>query len=354
MKKLIPVLVLLVLFLSCNKQDNSGQRGYSSKTDTQQYAQIIKDDSNVKKYALVIGNGNYTGISKLKNPVNDANDISAALQRLGFIVDKVTDAGLEKMENAIQTFKNRLSVTQESYGFLFYAGHGVQAAGENYLIPVDANIQSEASLRLRTVSVQSMLDELNKAGNILNIVVLDACRDNPFGWARSGSRGLTTLANPPADSIIVYATSAGSVAGDGDGKNGLFTSHFLPNLETPGLEVNEVFRRTMGDVAQGSGNQQRPAVYNQFPGLAYLGSRPVENMQTTTPVSQPVPAAVVTAEQQAAAHSSVPAIEQKETIHSGAVSDNVVNAEVRTITTESPVVKEPEEKTNNLEGQLLK
>jgi hypothetical protein len=151
---------------------------------------------------------------------------------------------------------------------------------------VDADIRSESYLGDRAVSVQAMLDEINRAGNELNIVVLDACRDNPFSWSRSGSRGLQVVGNQPADSIIVYATAAGATAADGEGRNGLFTSQLLKNLKTPELEVTEVFRRTMGDVARTSGNKQRPAVYNQFPGIAYLGSRP--SIQTTQPV-QPQP-----------------------------------------------------------------
>jgi len=268
------MLLLSFTVFSCIKQGESSQRG-AGRQGNVQYTVVARENTNIQKYALVIGNSNYANISKLKNPVNDANDVSAVLQRLGFTVDKILNGSLEQMEKGIHTLKNRLGVSEDSYGFIFYAGHGVQSNGENYLIPVDANIQNETSLRLRAVSVQVMLDELNSASNILNIVVLDACRDNPFGWARSSSRGLTVLANPPSDSIIVYATSAGSVASDGEGRNGLFTSHFLPNLETGGLDANEVFRRTMGDVARASNNQQRPAIYNQFPGIAYLGSYPI-------------------------------------------------------------------------------
>jgi hypothetical protein len=240
-----------------------------------------------QKFALVIGNGAYTNITKLNNPVNDANDMAAALTGLGFTVDKVTNGSLEQMESAVLRLKARLSASRNTYGFLFYAGHGVQSNGENYLIPVNANIQTENSLRRQAISVQEMLDELNDARNELNIVVLDACRDNPFPWKRSGSRGLQVVGNQPSDSIIVFATSAGSTAADGAGSNGLFTSHLLNNLKKPGLEVTEVFRLTMGDVASSSGNQQRPAIYNQFTGLAYLGSRPA-------PVTQPAPAVTVT------------------------------------------------------------
>jgi hypothetical protein len=235
-----------------------------------------------QKYALVIGNGNYTNTTRLNNPVNDANDIATTLQNLGFTVDKVLNGTQEQMINAIIRLKNRLSVSRNAYGFVFYAGHGIQSNGENYLIPVDANIPTENFLRNRTVSVQEMLDELNDAGNELNLVILDACRDNPFSWRRGGSRGLSVVGQQPADSIIVYATAAGSTASDGNGRNGLFTSQLLNNLRTPGLEVTEMFRRTGADVSRVSNGQQRPAVYNQFYGTAYLGTR------LTTTV-QPIP-----------------------------------------------------------------
>jgi hypothetical protein len=254
-----------------------------------------------QKYAVVIGNGAYTLVTKLNNPVNDANDMNTVLIGLGFQVDLVINGSRRQMERAVERLKNRLSLDRNSYGFLFYAGHGVQSNGENFLIPIDADIRSESYLRDRAVSVQAMLDELNNAENELNIVILDACRDNPFGWSRSGSRGLALMGNQPADSIIVYATSAGSVASDGSGRNGLFTGHLLNNLKIPGLEVTEIFRRTMSDVIQASRNQQRPAVYNQFPGIAYLSGLPESSgpavrqtdMKETAPTQTPVPAAPV-------------------------------------------------------------
>jgi len=252
-----------------------------------------QDVSAPQKFALVIGNGAYTSISRLSNPVNDADDMAAVLQDLGFSVEKILNGSLDEMESAVTSFKNRLSLSRNSYGFFFYAGHGVQSNGENYLIPVDASIQSEGNLRVRTVSVQAMLDDLNDAGNELNIIVLDACRDNPFGWSRSGNRGLAMVAKQPADSIVVYATSAGSTSADGTGRNGLFTGHLLENLKIPGIEVNEVFRRTMGDVARNSDNQQRPAIYSQFSEIAYLGSYPDEYTyiptQTYNPPGQTTP-----------------------------------------------------------------
>jgi len=227
-----------------------------------------------QKYALVIGNGAYTDLTRLTNPINDANDMTSVLSELGFTVEKIINGNLEQMESAVIRLKDRLSVDNNTYGFFFYAGHGVQSGGENFLIPVDANIPGENYLRNRAVSVQTVLDDLNDANNSLNVVVLDACRDNPFGWSRSGTRGLAMVSRQPADSIIIYATSAGQRASDGIGRNGLFTSQLLANLLTPGLEVGEVFKRTGADVAEVSNRQQIPAIYNQFFGTAYLGEAP--------------------------------------------------------------------------------
>ena len=126
------------------------------------------------KFALVIGNENYIDITKLNNPVNDANDIANVLEDLGFTVDKVLNGSLNQMEEAVIRLKDRLSASGDSYGFFFYSGHGVQSVGENYLLPVDANIPGENFLHNRALSMQAVLDALNSAANTLNIVILDA------------------------------------------------------------------------------------------------------------------------------------------------------------------------------------
>jgi formylglycine-generating enzyme required for sulfatase activity len=240
-----------------------------------------------EKYALVIGNGAYTAITKLNNPVNDANDMQAALEGLGFQVDLVINGTLTRMEDAVIRLRNRLSQGKGAYGFFYYAGHGVQSGGNNYLIPVDANIRSESLLRERALGVQMVLDEMGASGNALNLVVLDACRDNPFSWARSGGRGLTVVGGQPPGSIIVYATSAGSTAADGAGRNGLFTSHLLRHLRTPGLPVQEIFNRTGESVSEASGGVQIPAIYSQFFRTAYLGARPAPAQSVPPPVDAP-------------------------------------------------------------------
>ena len=245
-----------------------------------------------EKFALVIGNGNYIDVTKLNNPVNDANDMANTLKELGFTVVMLLDGSLNQMEEAVIMLQSRLNESKDSYGFFFFSGHGVQSHGVNYLLPVDAEIPSESFLHNRALSMQAVLDALNDAGNKLNIVVLDACRDNPFSWSRfadsppvtrqptenadtpwltrSISGGHSSIIRQPAGSIVVYATSAGDVASDGLGNNGLFTSALLKNMIIPGLDVNEIFRRTGADVWQVSNGQQIPAIYNQFFDTAYL------------------------------------------------------------------------------------
>jgi len=150
-----------------------------------QTAEAAAPKTAPQKYALVIGNGSYTNLTPLTNPVNDANDISAVLEYLGFTVEKLLNGNLEQMEDAVLRLKDRLSAADNGYGFFFYAGHGVQSGGENFLIPVNANIPGENFLRNRAMSIQQVLDDLNDAKNSLNVVVLDACRDNPLAGAEA-------------------------------------------------------------------------------------------------------------------------------------------------------------------------
>ncbi|MCL2801746.1 MAG: caspase family protein [Treponema sp.] len=256
---------------------------------------FAQQNDTPQKFALVIGNSNYTGISRLANPVNDANDMEAALRSLGFTVDKVLNGNLEQMETAVLNFRRRLGGSRNTYGFFFFAGHGVQSNGENYLIPVTAdNIRTETHLRDRAVSLQFVLDSMNEAGNELNMVVLDACRDNPFGWARSGSRGLGVVSRAPTGTIVMYATGANSTADDGSGRNGLFTGHLLTNLRTPGLSVFDVFDRTMGDVIRNTNGRQHPELSLRFAGAtsAFLGARPAPPVPVAVaPTPAPAPAA---------------------------------------------------------------
>lgn len=225
-----------------------------------------------QRHALVIGNGSYAELPKLANPANDAVDMAASLKNLGFDTELLVDADLGSMEDAVVRLGNRLGSSSGSTGFFYYAGHGVQYGGVNYLIPADARIPGESFLKTKALAAQTVLDVLQGCKNGLNVIVLDACRDNPFGWSRSGSRGLSVVGTQPTGSILVYATSAGSVAQDGSGRNGVFTGELLKQLATPGLEIKEVFNRTGAGVQAITGGKQTPAIYSQFFGQAFLGT----------------------------------------------------------------------------------
>ena len=175
------------------------------------------------------------------------------------------------MNEGVRKLARKLNGQRNSYGFFYYSGHGLQYNGENYLLPVDGDLGSEADLPYEALHAQRVLDQLQEAGNELNMVVLDACRDTPYGWSKSGGKGLSVLSRQPPGSIVMYATSAGKTASDGSGRNGTFTGELLKNLRTPGLEVSEVFRRTGLEVSRVSNNEQIPAMYLQFFGTAYLG-----------------------------------------------------------------------------------
>jgi len=245
-----------------------------------------------KRVALVLGNGDYQATTKLINPVNDAADIGEMLAGLGFDVEVRIDADLDTMEKAVLRFGNKLAGSTDSVGFFYYAGHGVQSNGENYLIPVDARLSAESMLRTRAIPLQFVLDSIGEAGNKLNIIVLDACRDNPFSWARSSTRGLAVVGVQPAASIVVYSTSAGKVAQDGTGRNGTFTEELLRHLPSPGLDIMEVLRRTGQDVQAKTASAQIPAIYSQFfgvlqlvPGEAPAMAGPTAPMETSVKAS---------------------------------------------------------------------
>ena len=182
------------------------------------------------RVALVIGNAAYEE-APLKNPVNDARAMTAALRHLGFEVIAVEEASHHKMQEAVMQFAEQLGAGDT--GLFYYAGHGIQVNGSNYLIPLGAKIKSELSTRFEAIEVGDVLDAMENAGNKLNFVILDACRNNPFERRLRGqSRGLAAI-DAAAGTLIAYATAPGSVAADGDGANGLYTES-LPMRPHPG------------------------------------------------------------------------------------------------------------------------
>ncbi len=223
------------------------------------------------RYALIIGNSEYADFGSLQEqPVNDAADISASLKQLGFEVTTLQNASLRDMKNATRVFRSRLHDDAEAVGLFYYAGHGLQHDGENYLIPSDAVIPDAVELEYEGYKVSYLMDQISAAGNQLNMVILDACRDFPAAWTRSVSRGLTVVGNRPAGSLIMFATSEGDVADNGSGRNGLFTSVLLEHLQTTGIDVEEVFERTAAGVQEKSNGKQIPEVYDKFTGDVYL------------------------------------------------------------------------------------
>jgi len=218
----------------------------------------------MNRFALLIGNANYAKLPKLKNSANDATDMADVLKNLGWDVTLLVNADLPKMEDEVIRLGSRVASSPNSVGLFYFAGHGVQSNGINYLIPADADIPGESFLKTKSLAAQSVLDELQKARNNLNIVILDACRDNPFGWSRSGSRGLSVVSSQPPGSIIVFATAAGSVAREGSGRNGVFTAELLKNLRIPGLEIGDILNRTCSAVQETTHGEQNPAIYSQF------------------------------------------------------------------------------------------
>lgn len=207
------------------------------------------------RVALVIGNAAYRQ-APLRNPVNDARAVAATLAELGFDVIAIEDADRSTMQQAILDFSARLN--EGSVGLFYFAGHGIQARAENYLIPIDAELHSESALKFQAVPVQAVLEEMAFARNRVNIVILDACRNNPFERRfRGAPRGLAAI-DAAHGTIIAYATAPGSVAADGDGSNGLYTAALLEALEVPGLEAEDVFKRVRVAVARQTNNHQVP------------------------------------------------------------------------------------------------
>ena len=234
-----------------------------------------------RRVALVIGNGAYKA-APLKNPVNDARDMAAALKRLGFDVTLLTDAGQQEMDTAVREFG--LKLRQGGSGLFYYAGHGLQVSGENYLVPVGADIQTESDVRYTCLPAGMVLGKMEDARNDLNIIILDACRNNPFARNfRSSEQGLAKM-DAPTGSLISYATAPGSVASDGTGRNGLFTQHLLNNMATPGLPITEVFMRVRQSVVAETKRKQVPWEASSLIGQFYFAGATNAPQQAIAPV----------------------------------------------------------------------
>jgi formylglycine-generating enzyme required for sulfatase activity len=223
-----------------------------------------------RRLALVIGNAGYA-VGPLKNPVNDATDMTETLRKLGFEVTLLADASQRQMEDAINSFGRQLR--QGGMGLFYYAGHGLQVSGQNYLVPVGARIERESDVKYEAVSADWVLDVMEEAGNPLNLIILDACRNNPYGrgW-RSPVQGLAPPRQSARGAFIAYATAPLQVAADGHGRNGIYTKHLLHYMEKPGLSVEQLFKQVRKDVARETGGKQTPWESSSLTGDFYFVS----------------------------------------------------------------------------------
>jgi uncharacterized caspase-like protein len=214
------------------------------------------------RVALVIGNSNYGNeIGRLANPANDAALIASALQQTGFTVITVVDADQKKMKRAIADFGEKLAdAGPKATGLFYYAGHGIQSQGKNYLIPVGATIEREADVNIESVTADDVMEQMDFAANNVNIIILDACRNNPVARSfRSAGRGLATMQPESVrGTFIAYSTSPGQVAADGSGKNSPYSSALAKAIVKPGVGIEEVFRDVRGQVMASTNDKQIP------------------------------------------------------------------------------------------------
>ena len=209
------------------------------------------------KVALVIGNGKYKDAPELKNPPNDAKAIGEVLKGTGFAVTMKLDTGREEMLAAIRDYVH-LMEQKKHVGLFYFAGHGVQLAWRNYLLPVDAVIDKIDDVAKQSVDIARLIEGLTKASNPMNVIILDACRENPFGSLKNADhKGLSQM-DAPNQTLLAYATSPGNVASDGDGVNGLYTENLLREIKVPEAKIEDVFKRVRLGVRRKSNGAQIP------------------------------------------------------------------------------------------------
>lgn len=253
--------------------------------------------------ALVIGNARYeSAVGPLRNAVNDAKAVSKALRGLGFSVSEEHNVSRDELMEAVAGFRAKIKGSEVA--LFYYAGHGVSVAGSNYLIPIKSGYQpdegDEMTLRMlaetKLFNAEQVVAEMSAAGGVCNIVILDACRNtplarNPRNRSAANAGGLTEM-KPPAGSLIAFATDIGRTAQDGDGGNGLYTGELLKHLQTPGLTIEQVFKRTRSGVMRNSDGGQIPAEYSRLIGDdIYLAGPAISTAPATSPNAGQAPKA---------------------------------------------------------------
>jgi hypothetical protein len=206
--------------------------------------------------ALVIGNAAYTVAGKLKNPTNDAEDLAVRFEAFGFSVIKETDCTYKDMDRALKTFKNALA--GNDIGLFFFAGHGMQIDGENYLAAIDTDVSGEIDAKHSSLPLNRVIETMEKATTSTNIIILDACRNNPYerAWNRSAATSGLAPVYAPKGTLIAYATSPGQVAKDGSGRNGAYTSALLQHINTPDCSIENMFKRVRNSLSAATKQKQ--------------------------------------------------------------------------------------------------
>lgn len=239
-----------------------------------------------KNYALLIGNSTYS-IGQLNNPANDAQDLANSLRAIGFDTTVRLNQDGDGMKATIREFAEKLK-NNDGIAFFFFAGHGVQVNGENYLLPVGFPFRNEQEVEKNAVPANMVLRYMEDAKNRVNLVVLDACRNNPFIKTRTLKvRGLAPM-DAPSGSLIAFSTAPGTEASDGSGRNGLYTKHLMANLKMPGATVEQVFKRTREGVETESerdmGRKQSPREESSLKGAdVYFVPLPTGSAAAATP-----------------------------------------------------------------------
>lgn len=241
------------------------------KAQTQRELVQEDDDKPQKRTALIIGNGEYTNARKLANPANDASDMAKSLTELGFEVISGVNLNLKQMNDKVREFGDKLKANG-GVGLFYYAGHGIQVGGRNYLIPVEADISREDEIDFAALNFDLVLRKMATANNGLNIVILDACRNNPFArsWSRSADEGGLAQVSAPTGTFIAYATSPDKTASDGTGRNGLYTSELLKYIRQPNMKIEDAFKQVTIAVDRVSGGKQVPWTSSSLRGEFYF------------------------------------------------------------------------------------
>jgi uncharacterized protein (TIGR02145 family) len=233
-------------------------------SDDRALKKMFTEMKTEQRVALVIGNNDYKNLSTLKNPINDARAMKSVLTQRGFEVIYSENASKTQFKKMVKRFGTKIS--KGGVGLFYFAGHGIQVNGENYLVASDSNIADKDEVEFETIALDYVTKKMKNARNRFNVLILDACRNDPF--SRSGGGGLAPLGNARGI-FVAYATEAGSVAKDGSGSNGVFTKNLIRYMNEP-LPIEQVFKRTRQAVYDETNHEQFPGVYNQSMGEFYF------------------------------------------------------------------------------------